>query len=689
MTAFVDSLLRPPRAYTPIPFWFLNGELTHEEIRRQLIDFEAHGVYGVVLHPRIGLGDEIGYLSPSFFGFLRTAVQTASELDMKIVLYDEGMYPSGSACGQVVEGHPELASRGLALTPQPLPGDRVLCRTNEGFLVSRFSGGTIRGIHYGEDDGEENAPKSADILNPRAVQRFISLTHDMYYRMFAPYFGHTIIGMFTDEPNPLGRNTRGLFPWTDGFEEVFCAAGGELNRLSSLFAGEENESTRLYRRLLVEREGEVYYRQLSAWCAAHGIALMGHPEQSDDIEVEKYFQVPGQDLVYRWVAPETGDTRGRDSTMAKCSADMAFWMGRERNLNECFGACNREGKPWYFTGSDMKWFIDYLAVRGVNLFVPHAFYYSLEGKRSGERPPDVGPGSVWWPYYRKWADYMRRLSFLMASTETEARTAVLCRNRDLCPERTEKLYETRRGFRYIPESMWDMCREEDGELVLGDSRFQAVLVPASEQGRFPSVPHCCEAVGPDICCIPEQKSLRAAKLLKDGETFWFLVNAGETPVACDAVLPVTEKLYAMDLWNGSIWPVDACLQDGKQVFPLRMARRESLLLFTSKEPLKAKCAGAATIGPEAFRLVCDGPGAYQKTYRAEVPASGEDLLICIEAEEMVEAFVNGKFVDAAFWKPQRLRVPCGELHMDSNEITLRVTGSIANRYGTYVPYGMA
>ena len=49
----------PGREYSPIPFWFLNGDLAHEEIRAQLTDFHAHGVYGVVLHPRMGLPPKI------------------------------------------------------------------------------------------------------------------------------------------------------------------------------------------------------------------------------------------------------------------------------------------------------------------------------------------------------------------------------------------------------------------------------------------------------------------------------------------------------------------------------------------------------------------------------------------------------------------------------------------------------
>ncbi len=51
---FLAQLQNPPREFTAIPFWFLNGELTAEELRRQLADFAAHGIYGVVLHPAYG-----------------------------------------------------------------------------------------------------------------------------------------------------------------------------------------------------------------------------------------------------------------------------------------------------------------------------------------------------------------------------------------------------------------------------------------------------------------------------------------------------------------------------------------------------------------------------------------------------------------------------------------------------------
>src|SRR5690625_7776347 len=75
----------------------------------------------------------------------------------------------------------------------------------------------------------------------------------------------------------------------------------------------------------------------------------------------------------------------------------------------------------------MKWYMDWLLVRGVNLMCPHAFYYSIDGdRRSQERPPDVGPNNHWWPFYKQFAQYMKRLSWLMTDSTNITTVAVLC-----------------------------------------------------------------------------------------------------------------------------------------------------------------------------------------------------------------------------------------------------------------------
>lgn len=451
MTTILKELLEPGQEYSPIPFWFYNDAFDEDKVRKQLADYVEKGVNGFVLHPRIGIPEDMPYLSDRFFEAVRFIVKTADSLGMKVVLYDEGMYPSGSAHGMVVEADPEYASKGIILLEKEAaeeklakePSAQVIAELADGRkIVYGFTGGTIRGIHFGEDDGEAGAPKSADILNPDAVDEFIRLTHDKYYENLKEYFGNTVFAFFTDEPCALGRNAGRYREWCKGLEKEILAAGGKLEELEGLFiktgavAGRsdvvstvQNPTVILYHQLIKKKLRDIFYARLSQWCDGHGISLMGHPAESNDIEEELFFQIPGQDLILRRVSPETGGLREFDSVQAKLSADIARHLGRRRNVNECFGVCSRDNIPWYFTAGDMKWYIDWLGQRGVNLFVPHAFYYSVLGQRKGERPPDVGPNNIWWKHYHRFSDYFKRLSWLMTDSVNGAKAAVLCEDR--------------------------------------------------------------------------------------------------------------------------------------------------------------------------------------------------------------------------------------------------------------------
>ena len=103
----------PPAEFSLAPFWFLNDELRADEIARQMGEFQAHGVDAVVLHPRVGLPRSQGWMSEPLLALLRFAIEEAARRGMWVMLYDEGMYPSGSASGQVVAENPTYQCRGL------------------------------------------------------------------------------------------------------------------------------------------------------------------------------------------------------------------------------------------------------------------------------------------------------------------------------------------------------------------------------------------------------------------------------------------------------------------------------------------------------------------------------------------------------------------------------------------------
>src|SRR5512136_1234952 len=109
-----QSWLDPPRIFSVMPFWFWNDDLDEREIVRQIQDMEAHGVYGFVIHPRVGLPRELGWMSEKLLHFYDVAIEEARRRDMYVILYDEGMYPSGSSSGQVVASNPAFQCRCLA-----------------------------------------------------------------------------------------------------------------------------------------------------------------------------------------------------------------------------------------------------------------------------------------------------------------------------------------------------------------------------------------------------------------------------------------------------------------------------------------------------------------------------------------------------------------------------------------------
>jgi len=627
---FLDNLIKPSGEFTPIPFWFFNDRPDREIIRRQLEDYVEKGVEGIVLHPRIGIPKEIPYLSEPYFQVVRYVVCTARQLGMKIVLYDEGMYPSGSAHGLVVAENADYASRGITLSDSG-EGGQVITRFTDGqYLVYGFTGGTIRGIHYGEDDGEAGAPKSADILNPEAVDAFIRLTHERYYQELKEYFGDTVIAFFTDEPCPLGRNAAGFREWSAGMEKEILAGKGNLEELRGLFRGEENRTTRIYHKLIKKHLREVYYARLSGWCDAHGISLMGHPEASNDVEEEFYFHIPGQDLIMRRVAPESGGIREFDSVQAKLPADIARYLGRRRNANECFGVCNHKNIPWYFRGYDMKWYINWLGIRGVNLFVPHAFYYSVAGPRKEERPPDVGPHNIWWPYYRLFSDYMKRISYLMTDSVSLARVAVLCDNNRVPSEEVAGLYERQIGFHYLPVAMLGDCVVREGRLCIGRCRFDVVVdlygygaceayagvlaevcvvkeatalypkngcqgISRIGGGRFRGqdgdavvgVPDCRTVATECVC-----RGLRAVHMEKEGVSWYLFSNEGEETIGTNLLIRELrdgKKPLWVNLWDvraeaGVCRAADGTGRDGGGLWiRLKLERCEMKLLLLLEE----------------------------------------------------------------------------------------------------------
>lgn len=578
----------PPNEFSVMPFWFWNDALDAAEIVRQIADFEHHGVFGFIIHPRIGLPHDVEWMSDALLDLYAVAIEEAARRGMKVVLYDEGMYPSGSSAGQVVAENPEFACRCLAKIelatgeePVLQPGQNlvaVVTRPNGARIavIDRKADSYIRGLHYVGDGPEEETYPAGDILNPKAVAAFLRLVYDRFASRFSDHFGRTVFAMFTDEPGVLGRcREQDVWPGTAGIlEQVNRILGYDFKpHLPALWYDDEPDAPRRradYHRAIENRLEETYYRPLHAWCEQHGLPLTGHPHKGDDIGVLRHFDIPGQDLVWRWVLPDHPSAlEGQESTQGKCSSSAALHGKRRRNANECCGAYGHE-----LTWDEMRWLANWCFVRGVNLLYPHAFYYSARGPRLDERPPDVGPNSAWWDRYPEYAIACRRLSWLNTDSVHVCRLAILGRE-DYLPWRAAKAcFQHQRDFNYIErrDLMDRAIIDADGIHIAGmtysaliveenpDAQTQSILAPLDHGGRIirytEDMPNSdllrriASIIPSDISCQPETTALRVRHLTKDGLHWYMLFNENKTPFKAKIVFSAQGDRFQYDVATG-------------------------------------------------------------------------------------------------------------------------------------------
>jgi hypothetical protein len=612
--------LRPPSEFSQAPFWFWNDDLSETELLRQMEDFRAHGVHGFLIHPRAGLPKSIGWMSRRMIDLMRFVIERAAERDMWALLYDEGMYPSGSSSGQVVAENPAFRTRGFVCVdldeaqpqtevqgvrigsdgaPALEPGQNLVAivrrKTNDHRIAvidraARDGYSVIRGLHFTQEDPPrradhrevpENQPPGADILNPEAVACFIRHVYQKYYDEFGQHFGKTVKAIFTDEPSLLARGAeRGMVAGTTGvLEHVNAFLGYDFTEhLPALWYRDEPQAARYrrdYDRALAARLEQTFYRPISEWCAAHGICLTGHPAGGDDIGPLRYFHIPGQDIVWRYVEPDKPSAlEGEQSTQAKCASSAMIHLGRRRNMNEFCGAFGPN-----FTFDEMKWLAHWLLVRGCNLLVPHAFFYSIRGPRIDERPPDVGPNNTWWAQYQPFAEATARLCWLNTDSTHVCEVAILGLN-DYLPWRAAKVcFQHQRDFNYLEaRHLWEDAKVDGDGIHLAGMHYRTLILeedpPSQAQpaidvlakagriirwnekiGDVEFVAWIDRLIPPDIQVAPAAPDLRVRHVRKSGADYYLLFNEGAATLELRLDLSVRGRRTLLDPLSGEQRPV--------------------------------------------------------------------------------------------------------------------------------------
>jgi hypothetical protein len=475
MEEIKNQFADPSSMYRPHPFWFLNHDYKKEELEWQLDEMKRQGTGGAVLHSRHGksaeymsreyldmlafcveackkrdmvvwLYDEDNWPSGTFGGKLtrqhpeyrmrylrleerrRTGVDSV-QLDFRL---EENNELIAILAYRVVREEGErliLAKAPIEITDlrgqewmPPQSGDYVILACWECEIAEKVTFG---------------AGYYLDTLNPEAVQAFVQAGYEPLLEL-QEQFGQTIQGIFTDEPGlmihdgffgteairtsvqTLSGNLPGyVLGWTRNMLPRFEAEFGYslLPLLGALLYELEDAShtvRELYYSALTRWYVDAYHHTLSQWCESRGLAYIGHTleeplwgqarSQGNQTMVLQQFHCPGVDYLTKGIGTKENPHR---ILSVKCASSVAHLEGKTRVVCEAFGASDHG-----YSMRERRLDANFMAFLGINLFIPHAFYYSFEGYRKTDFPQTEFYHAPHWEHYRDFSDYLGRLSML-------------------------------------------------------------------------------------------------------------------------------------------------------------------------------------------------------------------------------------------------------------------------------------
>lgn len=380
-------------------------------------------------------------------------------------------------------------------------------------------------------------------IDRESVQALIEAVYEPHYAHFAEYFGNTLAGFFSDEPGlgspqvgPWGEDvgfyyrTVGqpgvAFPWSDAVpwemaeqwrEEGKPGCQSVLKLLPGLWYPMAGELSARIRRSYMDAVTKLWERnfslQLGEWCRAHGVLYTGHIIEDMNAHMRlgcsagHYFRalagqdMSGIDIVLHQVMPGFADldvsariangTAGHEFfhyVLPKLGTSLARTEPRMQGAAMCevFGAYG-----WAEDAACMKWLMDFLLVRGINRFVPHAFTDLYPDK---DCPPHFyAQGNN--PQYEGFSELMRyvnRVSHLLEGADLQTDGAVFymaeaewmsAPSRRTMDAPSNMLYDAHIDFDFLP---LDALREaviEDGRLVVNGHGHRFLAIPYAE--RYP------------------------------------------------------------------------------------------------------------------------------------------------------------------------------------------------------------
>lgn len=364
-----------------------------------------------------------------------------------------------------------------------------------------------------------------DMLSEESARYMIKAVYEPHFEHFKKYFGNTIEGFFSDEPcfdnrdeneqfaSELGR-PKTYYPWNDCLIEMLKEEFGEDAKkyLPFLWQSAANHIEAKIRTAYMNCITRLYQKNFSMalgdWCREHGVLYTGHVIEDDNIHTKTgagaghYFRamsgedIPGVDVVLSEVIPGMADypvlgevcyrlcdNKFFHYTLAKLASSDAHIRPetKGRAMCEIFGAYG-----WAEGVKMMKWLTDFMLVRGINHFVPHAF--SMRFPDEDCPPHFYACGNN--PQFKAFGvlmQYMNRMSHILTEARHIARAAVLYQAEaewsgakfDYSESVGKVLYDNQIDYDIVSIDSLKDAISESGKLKINRAEYDCFIVPHS------------------------------------------------------------------------------------------------------------------------------------------------------------------------------------------------------------------
>lgn len=413
MEAILSNALEP----NILPFLWLHGE-DEETLRAYMAAIYDANIRAVCLESR----PHPDFLGPGWWRDLDILLDEARRRGMKVWILDDSHFPTGYAAGALERADPALCRQFLTRTVIPA-GDPIPARPapwtpgryesadtprrafsdDEVIAVVPVDGGKTAVCHLTRNRGPH--PAYINMADAASVRVLIDTVYEAHYRRYAPDFGATIAGFFSDEPE-IGNDhlyeygkrfwENDDLAWSREVEEALRQRWGAdfEGNLPLLWEPEAGVRQRLdYMDVLTDCVRRCFSQQIGDWCRSHGVEYIGHMIEDNGQHTRTgsslghYFRglwgqdMAGIDCIGGQVYPQ-GEASGWNSqigwrdgafyhyVLGKLAASLAAVDPKKRGR----AMCEIFGNYGWGEGVRLeKYLIDHFLVRGVNRFVPHAF----------------------------------------------------------------------------------------------------------------------------------------------------------------------------------------------------------------------------------------------------------------------------------------------------------------------------